>query len=136
MQASIEYVNHAELINFLVITLLKSTYICPGFRCKYISTMCWEHVLSNCKLQQNHVEGTYKTWCYGNGINGMFYSLVLYTHVDCSSSSLVLCRFLQRAIFKDFPHDVKSSTCRCTAITKGKTPVPVCSPKLSPVGRG
>ena len=23
-----------------------------------------------------------------------------------------------------------------TAITKGKTPVPVCSPKLSPVGRG
>ena len=25
---------------------------------------------------------------------------------------------------------------RVTAITKGKTPVPVCSPKLSPVGRG
>ena len=24
----------------------------------------------------------------------------------------------------------------CTAITKGKTPVPVCSPKLSPVGQG
>ena len=24
----------------------------------------------------------------------------------------------------------------CTAITKGKTPVPVCSPQLSPVGRG
>ena len=24
----------------------------------------------------------------------------------------------------------------CTAMTKGKTPVPVCSPKLSPVGRG
>ena len=23
-----------------------------------------------------------------------------------------------------------------TAITKGKTPVPLCSPKLSPVGRG
>ena len=23
-----------------------------------------------------------------------------------------------------------------TAITKGKTPVPVCSPELSPVGRG
>ena len=25
---------------------------------------------------------------------------------------------------------------RGTAITKGETPVPVCSPKLSPVGRG
>ena len=24
----------------------------------------------------------------------------------------------------------------CTAITKGKTPVPVCSPQLSPVGQG
>ena len=26
--------------------------------------------------------------------------------------------------------------CVVTAITKGKTPVPVCSPKLNPVGRG
>ena len=25
---------------------------------------------------------------------------------------------------------------QCTAVTEGKTPVPVCSPKLSPVGRG
>ena len=108
MQASIEHVNHDLCINFLVITLLKGTYICHVFRCKYILTMCWEHVLSHCKLQQNHVEGAYKTWCYGYGMNGMVYRLVLYMHVDCASSSLVLCRFLQRAIFIDFPHNVQS----------------------------
>ena len=50
MQANIEYVNHDQCINFLVIALLKSTYICPVFRCKYIFTMCWEHVLFDCKL--------------------------------------------------------------------------------------
>ena len=33
-------------------------------------------------------------------------------------------------------HQRENSCSRCTAITKGKTPVPVCSPKLSPVGRG
>ena len=30
----------------------------------------------------------------------------------------------------------KNSCSRCMAITEGKTPVPVCSPKLSPVGWG
>ena len=30
----------------------------------------------------------------------------------------------------------KALNYRGTAITKGKTPVPVCSPKLSPVGQG
>ena len=38
--------------------------------------------------------------------------------------------------FENFAHLLLIVLAKDTAITKGKTPVPVCSPKLSPVGRG